>query len=174
MATPFETQSAETIQAQVRAEQARRRPNMFQYIRYYLGHKPLGTVGFSIVLFMILLTLFAPLIAPYTYQEQNYENVRVAPNLDFFFGTDQFGRDVFSRVVHGARISMMVGFLAVMVGTGVGAMVGLVSGYFMGKLDAIVQRIVDMWMIPVEASMHQFSSVKVPPRLFGITSTSNM
>ena len=69
---------------------------------------------------------------------------------------------------------MMVGFLAVMVGTGVGAMVGLVSGYFMGKLDAIVQRIVDMWMIPVEASMHQFSSVKVPPRLFGITSTSNM
>ena len=66
MATPFETQSAETIQAQVRAEQARRRPNMFQYIRYYLGHKPLGTVGFSIVLFMILLALFAPLIAPYT------------------------------------------------------------------------------------------------------------
>ncbi len=145
MATPYQTQSTDTIREQVLAEQSRRRPTAFQYIRYYLGHKPLGTVGFSIVAFMILLAIFAPLIAPYTYQEQNYDNVRVAPNLDFYFGTDQFGRDIFSRVVHGARISMMVGFLAVTVGTGIGAMVGLVSGYFMGKLDAIVQRIVDMW-----------------------------
>ena len=146
MATPYQTQSEEAIRERVRAELTRRRPSAFQYIRYYLGHKPLGTVGFSIVAFMLLLAVFAPLIAPYTYQEQNYDAVRVAPSLEFFFGTDQFGRDIFSRVVHGARISMMVGFLAVTVGTGVGAMVGLVSGYFMGKLDAIVQRIVDMWM----------------------------
>jgi peptide/nickel transport system permease protein len=146
MATPYQTQSAETIRQQARAEQLTRRPGMLRYFRYYLGHKPLGTVGFSIVVLMILLAIFASLIAPYSYQEQNYQAVRQSPNLDFFFGTDQFGRDIFSRVVHGARISMMVGFLAVTVGTGAGAVVGLVSGYFMGKLDAIVQRLVDMWM----------------------------
>ncbi len=146
MATPDQTQSPESIREQVLQEETSRRPSFFQYIGYYLGHKPLGTVGFSIVVLMVLLAIFAPLIAPYTYQEQNYENLKVAPNLDFFFGTDQFGRDIFSRVVHGARISMMVGFLAVTIGTGVGALIGLISGYFMGKLDHIVQRVVDMWM----------------------------
>ena len=146
MATPDQTQSPESIREQVLQEETSRRPSFFQYIGYYLGHKPLGTVGFSIVVLMVLLAIFAPLIAPYTYQEQNYENLKVAPNLDFFFGTDQFGRDIFSRVIHGARISMMVGFLAVTLGTGVGALIGLISGYFMGKLDHIVQRVVDMWM----------------------------
>ena len=146
MATPDQSQSPESIREQVLQEQTSRRPSFLQYIAYYLGHKPLGTVGFSIVVLMVLLAIFAPLIAPYTYQEQNYENLKVAPNLDFFFGTDQFGRDIFSRVIHGARISMMVGFLAVTLGTGVGALIGLISGYFMGKLDHIVQRVVDMWM----------------------------
>ncbi len=146
MATDFETTSAEEIQERLLTTESRRRPSAAAYLRYYLTHKPLGTVGFSIVLLMILLAIFAPLIAPYTYQEQNYEAIREAPNVTFFFGTDQFGRDIFSRVVYGARISMLVGFLAVIVGTGAGAVVGLISGYFMGKVDAVVQRFVDMWM----------------------------
>ncbi len=146
MVIPDQTQSTETVREQVLQEQTSRRPGFVRYLGYYLVHKRLGTLGFSIVVLMLFLAIFAPLIAPFTYQEQNYEAVRVAPNLEFFFGTDQFGRDVFSRVVHGARISMMVGFLAVIDGTGVGALVGLISGYFMGKLDAIVQRVVDMWM----------------------------
>ena len=103
-------------------------------------------MGLCIVVVMILTALFADLIAPYTYQEQNYTAVLNAPSLSFFFGTDNFGRDIFSRVVHGARISMLVGFLAVTVGTGIGAVVGLISGFFMGRVDAFVQRIVDMWM----------------------------
>lgn len=146
MTTPNETTSAEAIREGLITAEPARRPSNFRYILFYLGHKPLGTIGFSIVVLMIVTAIFAPLIAPYTYQEQNYEAVRVSPNLDFFFGTDQFGRDIFSRVVHGARISMMVGFLAVIAGTGAGAIVGLYSGYFMGKTDAVVQRLVDMWM----------------------------
>ena len=86
------------------------------------------------------------LIAPFAYQQQNYEDVLAAPNFTYFFGTDNFGRDIFSRIVHGARISMLVGFLSVLVGTGIGAVIGLVSGFFMGKVDAVVQRLVDMWM----------------------------
>jgi peptide/nickel transport system permease protein len=146
MTTPFETTSPETIQERITAAPGSRRPGPYTYFLYYLRHKPLGTIGLSIVVLMIAVALFAPLIAPYTYQEQNYQSIRQAPNLNFFFGTDQFGRDIFSRVVYGARISMMVGFLAVIVGTGAGAIIGLVSGYFMGKVDAVVQRLVDMWM----------------------------
>jgi peptide/nickel transport system permease protein len=146
MTTQFETTSPETIQEKILAAPATRRPSAYAYFLYYLRRKPLGTIGLSIVVLMVSIAIFAPLIAPYTYQEQNYEAVRAAPGPGFFFGTDQFGRDIFSRVVYGARISMMVGFLAVIVGTGAGALVGLVSGYFMGKLDAIVQRLVDMWM----------------------------
>ena len=146
MTTPRETTSADAIREGLLTAEPSRRPGMVRYWIYYLRHKPLGTIGFSIVLLMVLTAIFAPLIAPYTYQEQNYEAVRESPSLEFFFGTDQFGRDIFSRVVYGAQISMMVGFLAVIAGTGAGAVVGLVSGYFMGKLDHVVQRIVDMWM----------------------------
>jgi len=146
MADSSQTTSPEDIRQSIISAPARRRPTRLQYVLYYLGHKPLGTIGFAIVVTMVVIAIFAPFIAPYAYQEQNYDAVKHAPNLDFLFGTDQLGRDVFSRVVHGARISMMVGFLAVIVGTGAGAFVGLLSGYFMGKLDAIVQRVVDMWM----------------------------
>jgi peptide/nickel transport system permease protein len=146
MTSQFQTTSPETIQGRILAAPATRRPSAYAYFLYYLRHKPLGTIGLSIVVLMTSIAIFAPFIAPYAYQEQNYQAVKQAPNLSHPFGSDQFGRDIFSRVVYGARISMMVGFLAVIVGTGAGAIVGLISGYFMGKLDAFVQRLVDMWM----------------------------
>ena len=146
MATPQETSSADTIRENLMAAEPVRRPGLLRYSIYYFRHKPLGTVGLLIVVTMITTAFLADLIAPYTYQQQNYDFVRTAPNFQFLFGTDQFGRDIFSRVVHGARISMLVGFLAVLSGTGAGAIVGLISGYFMGKLDAVVQRVVDAWM----------------------------
>ena len=124
----------------------RRRPSTARQIRYYLRKKPLGSFGLAIVVIVGVTALFAPLIAPFSFQEQNYDTLKVAPNLTNLFGTDNFGRDIFSRVVYGSRISLMVGFLAVLVGTGIGAVVGLITGYYMGKLDAFVQRIVDMWM----------------------------
>jgi peptide/nickel transport system permease protein len=146
MTTQLQSTTAEEVRERTIASQVSRRPGRIAYFLYYLRTKPLGTVGIGICLLMILTAIFAPMIAPYTYQEQNYTAVRHAPGLEFFFGTDQFGRDIFSRVVYGARISMLVGFLAVIVGTGAGAVVGLVSGYFMGKTDAVVQRLIDMWM----------------------------
>jgi len=128
------------------AVQLRPRQSMSRYLVYYFRHKPLGTIGIALVAVMVFTAVFAPLIANYTFQEQNYDALKESPSTSHFFGTDQFGRDVFSRVVHGARISMMVGLFAVVAGTGAGAIVGLVSGFFMGKLDTIVQRLVDMWM----------------------------
>ena len=146
MTTQFNPASAEEVQERLIATQGSSRPGRVAYFLYYLRKKPLGTIGLSICLLMIFTAIFAPWIAPNLYQEQNYDAGRVSPNTEFFFGTDQFGRDIFSRVVYGARISMLVGFLAVISGTGAGAIIGLMSGYFMGKFDAFVQRLVDMWM----------------------------
>ena len=123
-----------------------RRASMLSQMGFYFRRKPLGAIGVSIVAFVGIVALFAPWIAPFEYQAQNYDAINVAPNLTHFFGTDNFGRDSFSRIVAGARISLLVGFAAVIVGTGLGAMLGLFSGYYMGKFDAIVQRLVDMWM----------------------------
>ena len=146
MVTQNETTSSETIRDNLMTAEPPRRPGLAKYMVHYFRHKLLGTVGLFIVVLMVLTAIFADLIAPYTYQEQNYEAVLHAPSFNFFFGTDNFGRDIFSRIVHGARISMLVGFLSVIVGTGIGAVIGLISGFFMGKIDAGVQRVVDMWM----------------------------
>ena len=86
------------------------------------------------------------MIIRYPVAEQHYDNLKEPPSSAYWLGTDQYGRDLFSRLVAGAQVSLKVGFLAVVIGTGVGALIGLMSGYFMGKLDAIVQRLVDMWM----------------------------
>jgi peptide/nickel transport system permease protein len=113
---------------------------------HYLRTKPLGTTGFGIVVFFTIVAFCSPWIIRYPVAEQHYENIKETPSASYWLGTDQYGRDVFSRIIGGARVSLKVGFLAVIIGTGVGAVVGLISGYFMGKLDAIVQRLVDMWM----------------------------
>lgn len=123
-----------------------RRPGQLQRMSYYFRRKPLGAIGVGIVVMVGVVAVFAPWIAPFEYQAQNYDALNVAPSFTHLFGTDNFGRDSFSRIVAGSRISLMVGFAAVIVGTGLGAVLGLFSGYFMGKFDAIVQRLVDMWM----------------------------
>ena len=121
-----------------------RRASMLRQMGYYFRRKPLGGIGVGIVVMVGLVALFAPWIAPFEYQAQNYDALNVAPNLTHYFGTDNFGRDSFSRIVAGSRISLLVGFAAVIIGTGFGAVLGLFSGYFMGKFDAIVQRLVDI------------------------------
>ncbi len=138
--------SSEITREEITALTGRKRAGFFKQARYYFRTKPLGAIGVSIVMFVGLVALFAPLIAPFEYQAQDYDSLLLGPNLTNFFGTDQFGRDIFSRIVAGARISLLVGFSAVIVGTGLGAALGLFSGYLMGKFDALVQRLVDMWM----------------------------
>ena len=113
---------------------------------HHLRSKPLGSLGLLVVLAVAIVAIFADFIAPFDYQVQNYDYPKEAPGGTFFFGTDEYGRDVFSRVVHGARVSLLVGFASVVLGTGVGALLGLISGYFMGYLDSGMQRLIDMWM----------------------------
>lgn len=108
--------------------------------------KPLGAVGGIIVLILILTALFAPLIAPYAYDAGKGADRLQGPSLHHLLGTDNLGRDMFSRIVYGARVSIEVGFGAVLVGTGLATVLGILSGYYGGLFDLLFQRLIDAWI----------------------------
>lgn len=104
----------------------------------------MAVFGSIVVIFMILVAIFAPLLAPFPYEEQHLSDTLQAPNSTYWFGTDQYGRDIFSRMIYGARISMLVGFGAMALGAILGSIVGSVSGYFGGVVDNLLMRVVDV------------------------------
>lgn len=108
--------------------------------------QPLGAFGGAIVIALLVTALFAEYLAPYSY-EVGYADARLqSPDWEHPFGTDANGRDMLSRIIYGARISVTVGFGAVLIGTGLATLIGLISGYFGGWVDLAMQRIVDTWI----------------------------
>ena len=103
-------------------------------------------LGTGIVIFFIILAIFGPLLAPQGINEQNLSKRLLAPSIDHWFGTDDFGRDIFSRVVHGARISLWVGFFSVILSVVVGSVLGIVAGYYGKWVDTIISRIFDIML----------------------------
>jgi peptide/nickel transport system permease protein len=105
--------------------------------------KPLGAVGGVIVAVTILVAIFAPVIAPSDPYQVHPEEIFAPPSASALVGTDQVGRDVFSRLIFGARISLFVGIISVGIGATIGAVVGVISAYFGRATDLIVQRFLD-------------------------------
>jgi peptide/nickel transport system permease protein len=108
--------------------------------------KPLGTLGGAIVLVMLLAAILADLISPYGFAQTSLRERFVAMSAAHWFGTDQLGRDLLTRLIYGARISLYVGFGAVVFGSVLATVIGVLSGYFGGRLDLWLQRFVDAWM----------------------------
>jgi len=108
-----------------------------------IKEKPLGAFGGVIVLGLLLCALLAPWIATHPYDQTNVRNRLKPPGPQFYFGTDNLGRDIFSRIVYGARVSVTVGFGAVSIGISLATIVGVGCAYFGGKSDILVQRLVD-------------------------------
>jgi peptide/nickel transport system permease protein len=115
-------------------------------VRKFATRKPLGAIGFALLMMMIMSALFAPVVATHDPNEQSIKNRLESSSAEHWFGTDQFGRDLFSRVVYGGRVSLRVAFQAVIVAKVFGLTLGLVSGYFGGRTDLIIQRLVDIQM----------------------------
>ncbi len=107
---------------------------------------PLGAAGALVVLIMIVMAILAEVIAPFDPELNEYERMLMGPNLINLFGTDQFGRDIFSRIVFGARTALFVGFVSAFIGSTLGLILGVSSAYFGGKFDLIFQRIMDIFM----------------------------
>lgn len=113
-------------------------------VRRFRYHK-LGVISLVIVCLIALAAILAPIIAPYN-PDAITGNFSAAPGDGHILGTDQIGRDVFSRLLYGTRISLLVGFLATAISTAIGVVLGLVSGYFGGWIDMIIMRFTDMVM----------------------------
>ena len=111
-----------------------------------LREKYLATFGLAIIVILVFLALLADIISPYPMDQLNLRDKLQGPSWEHPFGTDEFGRDLLSRIIHGARISMMVGVIGSVYATILSTFIGLVSGYAGGKLDNVVQRFVDSWM----------------------------
>lgn len=106
----------------------------------------LAVIGLGIVLFFIVLAIIAPFAAPYSYKDQSLAERLLPPSGKHWFGTDDFGRDIFSRILYGARLSLWVGFFSVLGSVIIGTFVGIVAGYYGRWVDAVISRIFDIML----------------------------
>ncbi len=128
------------------AAEPRERPLVLRATRgawRFARAKPLGAVGAVIIFVMIFAAVFAPYIGTQDYQKVRAREKLQGPSAAHWFGTDQLGRDMYSRIVYGARASLIVGFMGTFLGVFIGAAIGLVGGYFGGKTDMLLMRFTD-------------------------------
>jgi ABC-type dipeptide/oligopeptide/nickel transport system permease subunit len=112
--------------------------------RSRLLRNPVAMAGGAVVIALIIVAIAAPYIAPYDPMDQDLANSMAGPSTTHLAGTDVHGRDIFSRIIHGTRISLRIGFLGMLLGCVVGVVLGLVSGYYGGWLDTVIMRLLDV------------------------------
>ncbi|WP_233254265.1 nickel transporter permease [Salipaludibacillus keqinensis] len=113
---------------------------------WQLKKNKLAIVGLIIIVFFILVAIFAPILTSNSYQTMNATDRLQGPSAQYWFGTDDLGRDIFTRIVYGARISLMVGFFAVTGALIFGSLLGIVAGYFGRWIDMLISRIFDIML----------------------------
>jgi len=121
-------------------------PRAARTLLLFCRRKPLGALGGFLVLVMLVMAVGAPLVAHYSYDESIPGSRMKAPGAQFWMGTDNLSRDMWSRVVYGARVSVTVGFITIALATLIATAVGVSSAYIGGVYDMAVQRVVDAWM----------------------------
>jgi peptide/nickel transport system permease protein len=123
-----------------------RKTALITFLSRLFREKKLGAIGLIIVVVFFLVGIFADFLAPYGMMEFDLKNRLKGPTLDHWMGTDHFGRDLLSRIIYGARVSMVVGLSACGILILVSTSVGLISGYAGGVVDLVIQRFVDAWL----------------------------
>lgn len=142
--------------------------SMLHYTFIRLRRNYLAMFGLFVLLLLIICALLADQLAPYGYAQQDYMMIRKAPSALHWCGTDEFGRDILSRLIYGARVSLQVGLIAVSISLVVGGVIGAVAGYFGGKVDNLLMRLMDIQMaIPTVLMAIVVSSV-LGPGLFNL------
>jgi len=122
------------------------RRSVWQRSKEIARKNPLGAFGFAFVLLMVFAALFADIITIHDPVAISFANMLVSPNAEFFLGTDQLGRDIFARIVYGARTALLVGICASVIGSVIGLVLGVASAYFGGTFDLLFQRVMDVFM----------------------------
>jgi len=145
MDAPIETTVNATVGAAVNPGQQKKRSQWLEVWRRLKQNKA-AMVGLFIIAVLILSAIFAPWIAPYHYDDQDLLRTFQSPSRNHLLGTDNFGRDILSRIIYGSRISLMVGFIAVSISLIIGGFLGAVAGYYGGRLDNVIMRGIDILM----------------------------
>lgn len=114
-------------------------------MRRFLKNR-LSILGIVILLVIILLAVFADVVAPYPYDQQDLTSIYQSPNAKHIMGTDGLGRDQFSRIIYGGRYSLSIGFMAVGIALVIGTILGCIAGFYGGKADSIIMRVIDMML----------------------------
>ena len=137
---------SDTIETLSPIREHKRRGRFADFWIRLFKEKPLGTACGVIILLLILVALFADVLAPYPYKEMHLMDRLSGPSFQYLLGTDQMGRDLFSRLIVGARLSILVGLAATTLNVVIAVLIGGISGFVGGKFDLAVQRFVDAWM----------------------------
>lgn len=109
-------------------------------------HNKSVVIGSIMVLIVILIAVFAPFLSPYDLDAMNMNNALKTPSAEHLLGTDQYGRDLMTRIFYGARISLIVGFISVFFSMVIGVFIGLIAGYYRGWVDSLIGRIIDVFL----------------------------
>ncbi len=120
-----------------------RNTQLYEVLKRFTKNK-MALVGAVLIIGLFLTAVFADFIAPFPYDEQNFMAANESPSREYWFGTDEFGRDIFSRIVYASRISLEVGFVAVGIGMVIGGILGALAGYYSNLADNIIMRSMDI------------------------------
>lgn len=135
-----------TVAAEVLPARRAERGAVVHFLVRLVRDKPLGAFGGAVFVLFLLCGIFAGALAPHGMNEINPVNRMKPPSLTFPFGTDNLGRDMLSRILYGAQLSVIIGFCAAGLATVISVLIGITSGYLGGRFDLLMQRIVDAWM----------------------------
>lgn len=137
------SEATKVKQAAPSEEGAKKQSNFVVFLKRLVSNK-LAMTGGIIFLILCLLAIFAPIIAPYDYTTTDIANKYLSPSSEHLLGTDQYGRDIFSRIIYGGRWSLTLGLVGTIVSTLLGIVVGSIAGYFGGVVDNIIMRFIDI------------------------------
>ncbi|NLA91210.1 MAG: ABC transporter permease [Synergistaceae bacterium] len=138
----------------------------FTFIR--LRRNYLAIFGFAILLILVFTAIFADQISPFGYADQDYMMIRKPPSAAHLLGTDEFGRDILSRIIYGSRISLQVGLVAVSISLIAGGAIGAVAGYYGGRLDNFLMRVMDVQLAIPTILLAIVISAALGPGLFNL------
>ncbi len=145
-----------------------RKNSMLRLTLVRLQRNRLAVIGMVILAVLILAAVFADELAPYGYAKQHLRERLQGPNATYWLGTDEFGRDVLSRLIYGARVSLQVGLVAVSIALLLGGSLGAVAGYYGGKLDNVIMRIMDVQLAIPTILLAIAISAALGPGLFNL------
>jgi peptide/nickel transport system permease protein len=135
---------------------------------FRLRKSPLAMFGLTVLIILVLLAVFADVIAPYSYSKQNLTHMFETSSRQFLLGTDEFGRDILSRLIYGARISLQVGFIAVSIALAAGGMLGAIAGYYGGWIDNAIMRVMDVLLAVPQTLLAIAIAAALGPGLFNL------